>query len=386
MLGLYIHIPFCLKKCSYCDFYSIINLAEVDDFVKALRKEIEFASERLALDKVETIFLGGGTPSILEPRYLEIIVNSIDKSFDLSYLTEFTIECNPGSDFLKNLSFYKSIGVNRISIGVQSLISEELEFLGRVHSVGEALLSIETALQHFDNVSVDILFSIPNQNASNLEKTLDLLGNYDLKHISAYSLIYEEGTRLYLDLVSKKIEPLSEKEDYALYKLIYNKLTDAGFNQYEVSNYAKNGYEAKHNLMYWRRDNYIGFGPSAHSFINNKRWWNYRGLKQYFEHINDGKLPIEGEEDLTFEQRLTETIMLGLRSEGIIFKKFDLEFNTDLKSFGYDLFELWVSLGLANFTQDGICLTNDGYFVADKLTLELLEKLEQILEDRKICI
>jgi len=353
----------------------------MSEFVRCLVKEIELFHRHNRVSKlsIETIFFGGGTPSVLPVSHLKLIVNSIEKHFDLSSLKEFTIECNPGTDFVRNLFEYKSIGINRISIGVQSFIPDELNFLTRIHSAREAIKSIESALKVFENVSIDLIFSIPNQTERSLEKTLEVVGKFNLKHIAAYSLIYEEGTKLFRQLNKGKILPHTEEMDYRFYKLICEALSSFGFKHYEVSNFAKPGFECQHNLRYWKCEEYVGLGPSAHSYFSNQRYWNFRSLPRYFESIQNDLLPVDGREILTPKEKIIEKIMLGLRAEGIIFDEFQNEFGIDLIHIAGDLFELWQDSKKAIFDSRKVTLTDDGYFVCDKLTLDLLNRVEKVI-------
>lgn len=382
MPGIYLHIPFCEKKCIYCDFYSITNKSNIDQFINALKNEILlFLKANPEIDrKIETIYFGGGTPSLLEPKHIAEVVEIIYNNFDLSSLCEFTIECNPGTDFIRKLPEYKSIGINRISIGVQSLNESELKFLGRIHTSNEATRSIESALDFFENVSVDIIFSIPNQTEKSLLNTLKYLLEFDLKHISAYSLIYEEGTPLFNQLQKGKVFPQNENEDYELYRTIQSFLLNRGFEQYEVSNYAKQGFKSLHNLGYWQHKEYYGFGPSAHSFYQSKRVWNVRNLKQYLAFLQNHHLPIEGSEILDEEKKMLEKIMLGLRSEGICLQKFKEDFDVDIQCELNEVLQEWIALGFAKIENGFLKLTPNGYFVCDKLTVDLTEKVESCIK------
>lgn len=385
MAGIYVHIPFCEKKCIYCDFYSITNNKLTKEFLSALCKEFDLFS--IAYPninrKVETIYLGGGTPSLLEPNDIELIIMKLESIFDLSYLKEFTIECNPGTDFVRKLPDYKTLGINRISIGVQSLDDNELKFLGRIHNKEEAIQSIEHALKFFDNVSVDIIFSLPNQTKETLRETLNQILSFNIKHISAYSLIYEEGTPLFFEYQKGRITPKNEDEDFELYKTIQSILSSNGFMQYEVSNFAKPGYKSIHNLGYWQHKEYYGFGPSAHSFFNNQRQWNVRNLQQYLNMLAESKLPIQDSETITSGKRILEKIMLGLRSEGISFLDLKAEFGVDIVNEYKGIIQQWIDSNKAILENGWLKLTSDGYFICDKLTLDLIEQIEKQIKERK---
>lgn len=381
MPGIYLHIPFCEKKCSYCDFYSITNKSKIEEFVFWLQKEIElyFNHELKARKKVHTLYLGGGTPSLLEPEQIDKIISTISHFFDVDEISEFTVECNPGTNFTNKLADYKSLGINRISIGVQSLVPEELIFLDRIHTAKEAMEAITMALNFFENVSVDIIFSIPNQTIASISKTLEELTKLDIKHISAYSLIYEEKTPLYNELLKGNICPKTEEQDFEIYKFITSTLSEHNFIQYEVSNFAKSGFKSLHNLNYWRYGEYFGFGPSAHSFFNNKRSWNVRNLDNYFNLLKSNRLPIENFEHIDTNKRILEKIMLGLRSEGIPLPEFKQEFGIDLVQICGHIFEAWKAMGKAIINNNLVKLTPEGYFIADKLTLDLVSKIEKFV-------
>ncbi len=381
MIGIYLHIPFCEKKCSYCDFYSITNKRKIEEFVFWLQREIElyFNHELGRRVKVHTLYFGGGTPSLLEPEQIDKIISTISNFFDVDEISEFTVECNPGTNFTNKLADYKSLGINRISIGVQSLVPEELTFLDRIHTAKEAMDAITMALDFFEKVSVDIIFSIPNQTIASISKTLEELLKHDIKHISAYSLIYEEKTPLYNELLKGNICPKTEEQDFEIYKFITSTLSEHNFIQYEVSNFAKSGFKSLHNLNYWRYGDYFGFGPSAHSFFNHKRSWNVRNLNNYFNLLKSNRLPIENFEHIDTNKRILEKIMLGLRSEGIPLLEFKQEFGIDLFQICGQIFEAWESMGKAIINNNLIKLTPEGYFIADKLTIDLVSKIENFV-------
>lgn len=377
MIGIYIHIPFCEKKCRYCDFYSLSNSSLAEKFVESLCKEIQLVTQNLHSLPVETIFFGGGTPSLLKTKQLEKIANSILRFFDTSELKEFSIECNPGTDFTNKLPEYKSLGATRLSIGVQSFVDSELIFLDRIHNSNEAFLSIQKALDFgFENINADIIFSIPGQTIENLELTLEKLLKLQLPHISAYSLIYEEGTPLYNELKKGKIQKVSEELDFQFFDLIHKTLSEAGYEHYEVSNFAKYKMFCQHNLRYWNRLEYLGLGPSAHSFINEQRFWNIRNLNKYIEALNQDLLPVEYRETLTFEQQVMEKILLGLRSIGLDFNSFRNVFKIDLTVLANDIFDQWVEKELAIKDTNHIRLTHKGFFLSDSLTIDLLNRLK----------
>ena len=317
-LAIYIHIPFCDHKCIYCDFYSITKTENIEPFLEALRIEIINKSNYFEEGEISSIFFGGGTPSLLSPKQINTILQIFFEKFNVSKNAEITLETNPGTVDLLKLKEFKKIGINRLSIGVQSFNNNELKFLTRIHDKELAIETVKNGYSAgFENINLDLIFNLPNQTCeiwnSNLITALEL----PITHISAYSLILERGTILNKLVLDKKVEMNEEEFDASLYETTMEFLNNRGFNQYEVSNFCKDGFECEHNLIYWKHKNYIGFGPSAHSFWKNKRWWNFSGVKQYIEKIKKNDHAICGEEVLNSEELLNEFVMLALRSNGL---------------------------------------------------------------------
>ena len=346
-LSAYLHIPFCERKCIYCDFYSIENLSLRSEFVDLLIREIDLklkANPQLDGRELQTIFFGGGTPSLLEPQELECIIQKLEEHFRISSDCEFTLECNPGTVTEEKLRGYKSLGVNRLSFGVQSFDAEELKFLGRIHDAEQAREAVSLARQAgFDNVSIDLIFALPGQAESTLRHTLEEAIALETDHISAYNLIVEHGTPLYRLVKLGKVIELDADRSASLFSIVQDTLAGAGFEQYEISNYAKKtptpfqggGWgvvkRAKHNLVYWDGfKDYVSFGPSAHEFVNGERAWNVSSLEEYGKAIRAGNLPIINRERLTMAERRTEVLYLQLRSTGLRIDEFNNFFGEDL--------------------------------------------------------
>lgn len=328
MLGIYIHIPFCERKCSYCAFSSFVSSKdEQTRYVNALKEEIATFCAQHSKEKyrkVDTIFIGGGTPSILEKEMFAEIINSLKENFEFSQNLEFTVECNPNSLNEEKLDLYKKYGVNRISIGVQSLDDEELKFIGRLHDRIGAIGAVKKSLEKFDNVSADLLIGIKGMKGQNYLKNLEVLTSLGIKHISTYMLQVEKDTPLF-DLVEEDRGILpSDEECIDVYNKTVDFLKQKGFCQYEVSNFAQKGYECKHNIKYWTGEEYIGFGLSAHSYLNGKRFANAKTFGEYYSK------KIAMQEHLTAGQLIEEHIMLGLRCNKGVDKSY-------LLSFGYDI-------------------------------------------------
>ena len=315
--GIYIHIPFCISKCIYCDFCS----APADDetkehYVDALCREIAVAGERAEAEgdkrKISTIFFGGGTPSILHSALLIKIMNAVRGAFTVADDAEITVECNPGTLSKSKLATYKDIGVNRLSIGLQSPNNRELKNLGRIHTYEQFEESyIEARLAGFDNINVDIMSAIPNQTVAGYEDNLRKIIALKTEHISAYSLIVEEGTPLYnmVERTHGKILP-SEDEDREMYAMTKVMLADAGYSRYEISNYAKSGRECRHNISYWERADYLGFGVAAASLLGKRRFTNTLDVASYIANPIDNH---SEEQLLTLNDEMEEYMFLGLR-------------------------------------------------------------------------
>ena len=330
--GIYVHIPFCVKKCKYCDFLSGVGNENVfREYTDAVTREIESYCETAKNYKISTIYFGGGTPTVLPILYIEKIVAAINEIFDTGAVTEFTVEGNPGTITFDRVLGLRSLGVNRMSIGIQSAIERELQLLGRIHTFKD---SEECVKNIYDagimNVSVDVMFSLPKQTEEDCFYTIDKIVSLNPKHISAYSLMVEEGTEFY-KLYSEK-GPLykdlpDEITDRKMYKGISERLKKAGFMRYEISNFARPGYESRHNSSYWTGTEYIGLGAGAASLINNVRYSNVRDVKKYIEnpvnHIT--------EEILTKKSLMSEYMILGLRmTRGISISGFKEKFGVTI--------------------------------------------------------
>ncbi|MDR1913246.1 MAG: radical SAM family heme chaperone HemW, partial [Clostridiales bacterium] len=310
--GVYIHIPFCLKKCLYCDFPSFAGQdSTFEAYKNVLIKEISASAELSASSNltIDTIFFGGGTPTILPPKWIEEILRAIYK-FKIASNAEITIEANPCTINLESLGILKSIGINRLSVGMQAGQDHLLSALGRLHDKKIFLLSYEAALKAgFDNINLDLIFSLPNQTTTDWEETLEFAALLKPTHISAYSLIIEEGTDFYRQFKSGRLILPDEETDRKMYEQTENILLSHGYEQYEISNYSKPGYECKHNIKYWARDNTLGFGLSSHSFYNETRWRNTINLREYMSQPPT-RLDVEHLRD---HDAMAETMILGLR-------------------------------------------------------------------------
>ncbi len=328
-IGLYIHIPFCKSKCLYCDFNSYSDKAEsMDSYVDAVLSEIDIYQQAQEL-KYKSVFLGGGTPTFIHYQH---IIRIMDKIADrLLHNCEVTIECNPGTVTEEAMKAYKSAGINRLSIGLQAWQDKLLKGIGRVHCLDDFINTYKIArAAGFQNVSVDLMFSLPEQTQAMWEETLRNIVALDLEHVSCYSLKLEEGTKLW-DLNEKGLLKLnSDEEDRQMYHLAKEILASHGLEQYEISNFAKPGKESRHNLIYWKNEEYLGIGAGSHSKLDNKRFWNTGDIDSYIRNLEDKKTPIEGEELIDKPEEMWETIFLALRlNEGLDIEEFNNKYDTD---------------------------------------------------------
>lgn len=373
----YIHIPFCDHKCIYCDFYSIITSDNIQHFRKSLKKEIVHYTEKYSADReLISIYFGGGTPSLMEPEHISEILSSINANFKVRNDAEITLETNPGTVSLEKLKTFRTTGINRISIGIQSFDNSDLKFLTRIHNASDARQTVnEAAEAGFENISIDLIFNLPDQTKKKWKENLRQAIELPINHISAYSLILERGTILNKMVLDGKVKIQDEGYDAELYETTIDFLTKKGYYQYEVSNFAKPGFECKHNNAYWHYTDYFGFGTSAHSFIDGKRWWNFSSLKMYLDKIEQFGNAVAGSETINSEKALNEYVMLELRSSGLNIKKFEGRFGTDGKEWlkkNYHYFQLLKNQYFVIMDNETIKLTSKGYAVCDEILSEVL--------------
>lgn len=347
------------------------------DFLSALHHEIDSYASYASRSTFETIFFGGGTPSLLAPHELENILTHLHSVFSIEHGAEITVETNPGTVTKEKLAVYRSIGVNRLSIGVQSFHEEELKFLSRIHTREEALICIAAARTvGFENISIDLIYALPDQSKAlwidNLEQAIAL----GTQHISAYGLIVEDNTPLARMVASRLVSPKPSDEEAEFYELTMSFLEAHGFDHYEVSNYAKPGFRSRHNYNYWRHENYLGFGPSAHSFWNDgaqaRRWFNIPNLSHYCSSLKHNALPLLTEEVLTREQLSTERILLGLRSDGLDLKVFKHDFEATKSLLSRSTIGSLIEGGSAVMEDEKLRLTPKGYLLCDEICARLL--------------
>lgn len=410
MAGLYIHIPFCESRCIYCGFYSTTSLKLRDDYVDALCKEMELRPIPSALgarESIETIYLGGGTPSQLTGSQLIRLFEAIRKNYlsdgfqdgfqdglsnessngfqdelpneqkVLCPKMEITMECNPDDvteEFCKTL---QQLPVNRVSMGAQTFSDHRLRFLHRRHNAAEVKTAIERLRRiGIRNISIDLMFGFPNETLTDWQSDIDAAIQLGVEHISAYSLMYEEGTALYRMLEQGKIEEIDEETSRQMYELLISRLTEAGYEHYEISNFARPGKRSRHNSSYWHEIPYIGIGAAAHSYKrsdkNGERSWNVDDIREYISRINQGELPSESE-TLDLNTRYNDLITTALRtSDGINIKKMEQEFGTELAKKMMQEAEKHMARGLMKITDGNLSLTHQGLYISDDVMSDFM--------------
>ncbi len=364
-LSIYIHIPFCEQKCPYCDFYSINDKTEYERYTEHLISMIKMYSEKYRRE-ITTIYFGGGTPSVIGAQRLSKILNAVKDSFVVCDDAEITVEVNPCSSSTLDFDLLRKSGFNRVSIGLQSSDKDELKLLGRRHNSADAKNTVERARKAgFDNISLDLMICVPTQTKSSLTKSIEFCKDCSVEHISAYILKFEENTPFYK--MKDKFELFDDEMQARMYLHTINELEKNGYMQYEISNFCKKGFEGRHNLRYWRDQEYLGLGPSAHSFVENKRFYFSRSLDDFYNNItvDDGS---GGD--------LEEYIMLSLRlKEGLSFIKLTEKYNySPSKNFVYRANKLKEEK-LVDFDGDVISLTKEGFLVSNTIIGYLIDAL-----------
>lgn len=359
----YLHIPFCEHICHYCDFNKFYLKGQpVDEYLQALEQEMILTLKHYPTKQLETIFVGGGTPTSLNEQQLAMFCESINKNLPKSDNLEFTFEANPGDLTKGKLQILKEAGVNRLSLGVQTFNDELLEKIGRVHRAKDVYQTVETAKAiGFDNISIDLIFSLPTQTTADFQDSLTKAFTLDIQHYSAYSLIIEPKTVFYNLLQKGKLPIPGEDIEAAMYGMVMENMKENGFHQYEISNFSKSGFESKHNLTYWNNEFYYGFGAGAHSYVNGIRRSNVGPLKKYMDMIANGTLPILQENKVSKAEQMEEEMFLGLRkTEGVSISHFIKKFDIDpLRLFKVEISDL-IAKKWIDVKNDNIYLTNIG--------------------------
>lgn len=376
MAGIYIHIPFCKQKCSYCDFHFSTNFKYKSELLAALQKEIILQKDHFKTETINTIYFGGGTPSVLTEKELNLLLDAVYRNYQVNEKVELTMECNPDDITSKKINEYKNNGVNRLSIGIQSFFNDDLQFFNRAHNANEAEQSIlKTQDAGIDNITIDLIYNSPLLTLKKWEQNLDKFINLKVPHLSAYTLTVEPKTALHHLVKTKQTTLPTDEQAIEQFKLLTEKTKQAGLIHYEVSNFGKEGYFSQHNSNYWKGENYLGIGPSAHSFIKNttsqKRSWNVANNTQYIKALNQGT-PYFEEEFIDETTAFNEYILTRLRTIwGLDLEYIKNTFNPLLVNHFEKELEAYKNSEWITISKNTVTLTTKGIFVVDKITADL---------------
>jgi oxygen-independent coproporphyrinogen-3 oxidase len=372
MAGIYLHIPFCKKACHYCDFHFSTSPQYKDQMLKALRQEIDLRKNYLAAEKIETIYFGGGTPSLLSADELQSLIGAITDLFEVSPAVEITLEANPDDLNPQKVRELRQTLINRFSIGIQSFFEEDLKWMNRAHSANEAQSSIKRVQDAgFENITADLIYGYPLLSKPKWEHNIQQLIELNIPHISSYSMTVEPATALSSFIKKGEQKPMDEGQSAAQFLILMEQLLEAGFEHYEISNFAKPGSHSKHNSNYWEGVPYLGIGPSAHSFNGESRQWNISNNSKYIDQIGLKKIPAETEV-LSIENRINEYIMTSLRtSKGMSLQKITERFGSDYSNEVRNGLEPFADKNWINLKDQIVTLTTDGKLFADRIASEL---------------
>ena len=387
MSGIYIHIPFCKQACYYCDFHFSTSLKKKEELVEALATELRLRKNELKNQTVETIYFGGGTPSLLRIEELRFLMGEVYKNYTVTENPEITLEANPDDLVLVQAQSktlfedYKTMGINRLSIGVQSFFEDDLKSMNRAHNAQEARQCLEEATKHFNNITIDLIYGIPNMSLEKWNQNLQIAFGFGVNHISAYALTVEPKTALDSFIKKGSYPPLDEQLALSHFEHLMMETKRQGFVQYEISNFGKPDYFSKHNTSYWQGKSYVGIGPSAHSFNGKERSWNLANNTKYIQSIQAGNLPLTSEK-LTLNDRYNEYIMTGLRTIwGVSLGLIETDFGKDYKNHLLTEAKDFIQKGLLAITlsdldekkkvEEKLIITEKGKFLADGIAAEL---------------
>ena len=376
MAGIYLHIPFCKSFCSYCDFYSVTDTDKNARFVDAIIAESAMRSVYLDGETVDTVYFGGGTPSLLDAEDIRRILAALASDYTLSGDAEITLEANPDDINAGYLEQLAATGVNRLSLGIQSWNDARLKYLGRRHTAAQSAQALEEAFSAgFKNISVDLIYGIPGMTVSDLKADLDKTFSYPVTHLSAYHLTIEDGTRFGKMKKEGRLSETDEETSAGMFSLLGSECRSRGFIHYEISNFAREGYISKHNSSYWKQIPYLGLGPSAHSFDTVSRQWNDSNLKRYLQSVESGVIPFEREE-LDKITMFNEYLMTSLRTMwGIDLEHVERVYDKELHDYLVNLSEKYIRYGLMHRNKNTLVLTDQGKMISDNIIGELLMEL-----------
>ena len=367
MPGIYIHIPFCKQACHYCNFHFATSLHYKNELIAGLLKEIELQKDYLSREPVETIYFGGGTPSLLNMEELLLIIEKIKTTFVVTAEAEITLEANPDDITDEKLPGWKEAGINRLSIGIQSFFNEDLEWMNRAHNAQQAIDNLQLALKHFKNITIDLIYGTPRLTNEKWKQNVDTAISLNIPHLSCYALTVEPKTPLDKMIRQQQSENINPEKQSEQFLLLMQWMEEAGYEHYEISNFSKPGWRSRHNSSYWGGKNYLGIGPSAHSFNGTERQWNVSNNNIYIESINKGIIPFE-KEVLTPVQKLNEYIMTSLRTmEGLKLERLNEADAGKLKASS----RKFIDSGLMRTENNSLILTKEGRLLADGIAADL---------------
>ena len=372
MSGIYVHIPFCSQACTYCDFHFSTSLQSVDKMMASLEKEIILRKNYLQDDVIETIYFGGGTPSLIETSFINRLMNAIRKEYNVSTDAEVTVEANPDDLTKEKCEQLYSAGVNRLSIGIQSFSDTDLKFMNRAHNSKQALSSLKNArLAGFENISIDLIYGIKQSEPGQWEKNLDMALNLGVDHLSCYALTIEPRTALADMILKKKVAPPDDEKTIAEFEKLMIRTAEGRFEHYEISNFARDKKFSRHNTSYWQRKNYLGIGPSAHSFNGFSRQWNVSNNQIYIRSLNENIIPFEIEE-LSENNKFNEYVLTSLRTMwGIEILFLEKEFGQVKKDELLKKIQKFITDGMITSSGNNFFLTKEGKFFADRIAAEM---------------
>ncbi|MDO9511024.1 MAG: radical SAM family heme chaperone HemW [Bacteroidales bacterium] len=373
MAGIYIHIPFCKTKCGYCNFFSLASSKFIREFHEAIIKEADLHKGTFADQDIHTIYFGGGTPSMLNPNQISDILKFLHAEYNVLADAEITLEANPDDCSEENLAAWQNIGINRLSIGIQSFREQDLIYLQRNHKAESIFATIQSIQKNgFNNFSLDLIYGIPGLNDDDWRRNIIMAAETGVEHISAYALTIEANTALSYNILKNQI--IAPDEDAAVrhFKILQDLMPNLGFEHYEISNFARNKKYSRHNTAYWTKEAYLGLGPSAHSYFNNKRWWNISSLNQYLSSINNGVLPSEYEV-LDHQTQFNEYLMTGLRTQwGVSLKIIEEMYGKEIFHYFLQQSERKIKQGILFLQNEKIQIHRDFWIQSDGIIADLM--------------
>lgn len=373
MAGIYIHIPFCRQKCYYCDFYKTVNTSLKQKFLSVLNEEAKLRKNYLQNETLKTIYFGGGTPSVLEIRELDKILSEIHSHFEVSSEAEITFEANPDDLTTEYLKEIKQAGINRLSIGIQSFQNTHLKKMNRRHDAAQAVKAVENAARlGFNNLSVDLIYGLPGLTKTEWKESLYQVFQLPVQHLSAYHLTYHEGTAFHTWLKKGTLKELNETESVDQFNILIDEAAKAGFEQYEISNFARNSLYSKHNTAYWTGEKYLGLGPSAHSFDQKSRRWNVSQVESYIKGI-ENKISYFEEEVLSEKDRYNEYILTRIRTKwGVSLAIVNKQFGKKYEDYLSVQCKKYLQSGNILFNEGVLTLSRNGLFISDDIMTDLM--------------